>query len=75
MVLPSASYGLETNNILDAYKQSCAEEVYDYGSGNETGIPESVDSVSPVLNPEDKETEDVIQEQRGLEWNIIVIDS
>jgi hypothetical protein len=49
--------------------------VYDYGSGNETGIPESVDSVSPVLNPEDKETEDVIQEQRGLEWNIIVIDS
>lgn len=47
----------------------------DYASGNETGIPESGGSVSSVLNSEDKETEDVIQGQRGLEWNIIVIGS
>jgi hypothetical protein len=61
MVLGSASCGLETNKILDAYEWSCAEEVCNYASGNETGIRESGDSVSPVLNSEDKETgEDVI---------------
>jgi hypothetical protein len=50
--------------------------VYKYASRIETCIPESGDSVSPALNSEDKETEeDMIQEQRGLEWNIILIDS
>lgn len=76
MMLPSATCGLEMNNMLGAFKQSCAEEVYKYASRIETCIPESGDSVSPALNSEDKETEeDMIQEQRGLEWNIILIDS